>query len=97
MKIPIMFFQMFEQNTQNSCLEASKLWRPGFSNTPKSLKVALRAISKNTNNAFSKGLCVYQNTNSSASKLWMPGLKESIFLHLLQPEPGPESGNRNYQ
>ena len=52
---------------------------------------------KNTNNAFSKGLCVYQNTNSSASKLWMPGLQESIFQHLLEPEAGPEGGNRKYK
>ena len=91
-----------EHNTQNSCLEASKLWIPGhqdsiFKHSLEPEGEALRAISKNTNNAFSKGLCVYQNTNSSASKLWMPGLQESIFLHLLQPEAGPEGGNRKYR
>ena len=32
-----------------------------------------------------------------ASKLWMPGLQESIFQHLLEPEAGPEGGNRNGQ
>ena len=61
-----------------------------FSNTPLSLQVAMRAISKNTNDAFSKGLCVYQNTNSS-------GPQESIFQHLLEPEAGPEGGNRKYK
>ena len=64
---------------------------------PESLQVAMRAISKNTNDAFSKGLCVYQNTNSSASKLWKPRLQESIFQHLLEPEAGPEGGNRKYK
>ena len=64
---------------------------------PESLQVAMRAISKNTNDAFSKGLCVYQNTNSSASKLWKPGPQESIFQHLLEPEAGPEGGNRKYK
>ena len=57
---------------------------------PESLQVAMRAISKNTNDAFSKGLCVYQNTNSS-------GPQESIFQHLLEPEAGPEGGNRKYK
>ena len=57
---------------------------------PESLQVAMRAISKNTNDAFSKGLCVYRNTNSS-------GPQESIFQHLLEPEAGPEGGNRKYK
>ena len=59
-----------EHNTQNSCLEASKLWIPGhqdsiFKHSLEPEGEALRAISKNTNNAFSKGLCIDQNTQSS--------------------------------
>ena len=71
-----------------------------ISSTFLSLKLALRVVSKNTNNIFFKGhVCwtKYPKLMLKASNLWMPGPQDSIFQHPLEPEAGPEGGIRKYQ
>ena len=57
-----------------------------------SLKLALRVMSNDTKNVFSKGWYIEQNTPKfmlKASKLLMLRSQSSILQHLL-PEAGPE-------
>jgi len=83
-------------------LKASKLLTPGlripFSNTLLSLKLALRVVKKIPIMYFLR-VCVLTKIPKfmlKASKLWIPGLQDSIFQHLLEPEAGPEGSIRKY-
>ena len=58
--------------------------KTSFSNTLLSKKVALRAISKNTNNVFFKCYCICLSTQKimlKSPQLWAPWLQDSSFHH----------------
>ena len=63
--------------------------KTSFSNILLSLKVALKAISKNINNVFSKCYCICPNTQKlmlKSQQLWAPWLQDSSFGTFLTPK-----------
>ena len=91
--MPIFFSKQFSLNSFNS--KSGGLWcqttMPGpgaqdfiFQHPLLSLKGALRAISKNTNNVFFKCYCICLSTQKimlKSPQLWAPWLQDSSFHH----------------
>ena len=103
-KEPTMLYigPVYWPNSLNSCLQLQNFGCQGlriaFSNTSMSLKLALRLVSKSTNNVFytASVLNKISEIHVYSFKVLDARAQDCIFQHLLGPEACPEGAIKKY-